>query len=633
MATALKSKTTEAQNYGKLRSDCLRKKELFTDPKFPNNGASLYYSRSAPADIIWKRPKDIVEDPKFFVDTKIIGEFSQGELGNCSFVAACVCLVKNKSLWCKVVPDHRSQVFSPSSKYAGIFHFKFWSCGSWVDVVIDDYLPTKDGRLIYTHSNSRNEFWPALLEKAYAKLFGSYEALTSGKARNAMVDLTGGIGEDIKMEDFKTMAEKDRLYRRLLDAKANGALICASIKANNASEREAKLSVGLIRGHAYSLTQVKRIHLKGSRSLWNKKNDKIAMVRLRNPWGRDDWKGAWCDGSPDWDKVNASDLKSMTLKKNYDGKFWMCFDEFCQYFTDVDICHVLNMNFFTLRKPWKERVVTGSWSKSLKRAGGCGNNNTFLENPQFVVEIHKDEQELTISLEQEDRRSRREESHSIGVSVHQIDLHRKFRMHDRMDDVHVTPFNKSRSTFNRVLLKQGSYCLLPSTFDPGYEGKYLLRIYSKDDFTLRELTKDGPSPPRFFRKPKLAATAVTVRKLEDLTIPGAGEDQEVYYLIKCEKKLTRSGCTVKSSNPEWKERVTLYREHPDDDIVIEAWVKHRLKDDLIGRTTLTPSTVQEYSQGEKIWRRELNLTNKSGQEERRGYIWVKVKHTTNFMDV
>lgn len=50
-----------------------------------------------------------------------------------------------------------------------LFLYRFWQYGRWEEVVIDDMLPTYHNQLVFMHSKTDNEFWCALLEKAYAK--------------------------------------------------------------------------------------------------------------------------------------------------------------------------------------------------------------------------------------------------------------------------------------------------------------------------------------------------------------------------------------------------------------------------------------------------------------------------------
>jgi hypothetical protein len=74
----------------------LKPKELFQDPFFklstPKN--ELILTNKGESFIKWLRPKEIIEQPTFGLESGKYNEVVQGMLDNCAFISACSSITK-----------------------------------------------------------------------------------------------------------------------------------------------------------------------------------------------------------------------------------------------------------------------------------------------------------------------------------------------------------------------------------------------------------------------------------------------------------------------------------------------------------------------------------------------------------
>uniref|UniRef100_A0A667WZX6 Calpain catalytic domain-containing protein n=1 Tax=Myripristis murdjan TaxID=586833 RepID=A0A667WZX6_9TELE len=463
------------QDYEHLKDFSLRTGRIFYDSTFPPDMNSLgdlpSLSRWQQEEVKWLRPVE----PSFFVEGASRFDFSQGKcfsfLGNCWFLAAIASLTFQKDLMVQVVP--LDQTFKD---YAGIFHFRFWRFGKWVDVVIDDYLPTFNKELLSVRSKTGNEFWVPLLEKAYAKVCGSYADMHSGHSSEAFKDFSGGVHMTYKLKDAHTYSHDAELWASLTRATGCKSMICCGTSWKGDELVNSVSHTGLVDGHAYSVTAVTEYD-----------GSKARLVRLMNPWGRQEWKGKWSDSSNMWNQVTSEDRAKCI--KNNDGEFWMELEDFCYYFNELIVC-CENPNFLDgdLTCQWKCMIYDNSWVAG-RNAGGNVNEDTFSKNPQYRLKVkeidrtEKEDKNVLLSLMQKPPQRNRTKAryNPIGLTLYQTPQGHLgssfFRRNRPVKDRQL--YSDQRDLIELHSLQPAEYVIIPSTMKPNTNADFVLTVYSK----------------------------------------------------------------------------------------------------------------------------------------------------------
>jgi hypothetical protein len=400
-------------------------RKLWSDPDFPVCDAAV--SGLAPNDgdasdsVAWERPSVWTLDPWLNKAGGMLfsgpggvpspARVRQGSLGDCYLVAAMSVLAERPDLAHRLFP-------APYDVRTGRVEVALFHNGERRVVQIDDRLPVHRAvdpdtgdvcELMYAHSTDTNELWVPFVEKAYAKIYGSYDALVGGDIAEALRDLTGAPVLELRpTARGGSGAVWDEMVRRHADGEVMACGWCGSEDAAatfRASEVAA--ATGVKPNHAYAILEVRAVpsRTKGVRR-W---------VRYRDPWGT--VRAIAKDAPRPHGAVQCAA-----------GEYWVEWSAFCKAFTTVYVALVgppplpgrgggdgsksAAARAATTVTTTRSVVATSAWvardevrtttrpgldeysapittttTVAVGNDGGCSSFSRWRANPQFAIEV------------------------------------------------------------------------------------------------------------------------------------------------------------------------------------------------------------------------------------------------------
>uniref|UniRef100_A0A8C4QZ91 Calpain 9 n=1 Tax=Eptatretus burgeri TaxID=7764 RepID=A0A8C4QZ91_EPTBU len=298
----------------------------------------------------------------------------------------------------------------------------------------------------------------------------------------------------------------------------------------NAQDSEARTSTGLVKGHAYSITGIDTVDLRGQ---------KLQLVRIRNPWGEVEWNGPWSDRSSEWRSLGANERERLHQVMAEDGEFWMSMNDFLRHYSRVEIC---NLTPDVYREGdsryWTVTKHEGRWLRGCT-AGGCRNyGETFWTNPQFRLRLLEedndpDERNATcsfiVALMQKEMRKQQRNLLTLGYGIYQIThgedpMPKEFFLYNQ-SCARSESFVNMREISHRFRLPPGDYIIVPSTFEPHQEADFLLRVFCEKPNKSHESDDEiGADLDKF---PPPGEQTEEYEKFKHIFVKLAGEDREV----------------------------------------------------------------------------------------------------------
>jgi hypothetical protein len=157
------------------------------------------------------------------------GDVRQGALGDCYLLSATACLAQAQ-------PAVAATLIDAAFEDEGVYGVVLCVAGRWRMVYVDAFFPcclhhdTHGGGgggggwlPCYAGTSACGEVWPMVVEKAFAKLLGCYEALNVGNLADSLSYMTGGVQSTLYLKQ-QLHEDADEVWERLeqIHSNANG---------------------------------------------------------------------------------------------------------------------------------------------------------------------------------------------------------------------------------------------------------------------------------------------------------------------------------------------------------------------------------------------------------------------------
>ena len=294
----------------------------------------------------WKRLKEMKgKDAKLFVGGTEAGDTKQGGIGDCWLIAAMSCVAGSAEA------DHSIEdAFIGHDADAGIYALQLFHENEPYAVIVDDRVPASGNREAFCSSITKNELWPAIIEKACAKFYHNalgkddqpmltgYEQLSGGLVYKGVRILSPTPTCCVTHTSSSDIVVSGKLWSDLKRWYACGYFIGTGSDDKQGLGDTHKNDANIVQGHAFSCIQVAEV-------------SGFQLLKLRNPWGNTEFTGDWSDNSIMWKRYPKVKNKLNPVVAD-DGEFWIQFDDYVRYFDTTD-CAI-----FTPPESWSSQTFT-----------------------------------------------------------------------------------------------------------------------------------------------------------------------------------------------------------------------------------------------------------------------------------